>query len=408
LSEILQEAASDTNGERLSWVAYNWAISVIKATMENKMLLNIQKRRVGAEVIVLGLAGRITLGGECQEVEWQVEDLLKEHERKIIFDFSELKYLDSTGVGALVMCSGKVKQAGGELSVVGAHGIVEQTLKMTRVDQIVTLYATVEAAAEHLTTVPSLNQPARRSESKGGDLVRLHAETRRIGDVALVTCSGRIVAGPQLEPLRDQIKSLLPESRDIALHLGEVTFIDSSGLGMLVRLLASARAAGGDIKLCNVPREIHHTLRITNLITLFDTHETQLEAISSLYQHTTSSTRVTPSEVRILCIDRSTDVLAYLRELLLHAGYNPLTNNSIYDALILLKAARPKLVILGPNPPSEHPTETWETFRKAAMCLPLVELENDFSSREAGQAGAQLLGTVRALLSPKSGAEVHP
>jgi len=364
------------------------------------MSLNIQKRRVGADAIVLGLAGRLTLGREHQEVEWQVEDLLKEHERKIIFDFSELKYLDSTGVGILVMCFGKVKQAGGELSVVGAQGIVEQTLKMTRVDQIVTLYSTVEAAAENLVTGSPLGQPVRPSESKGGDFVRLHAETRRIGGVVLVTCSGRIVAGPQSESLRDQLKSLLPESRDIVLHLGEVTFIDSSGLGMLVRLLASARAAGGDIKLCNVPREIHHTLRITNLITLFDIHETQLEAISALYQRTASSTRETPSGAHILCVDRSTDVLAYLRELLLHAGYNPLTNNSIPDSLILLTAARPKLVILGPNPPSEHPGQAWERFRKAAMCLPVVELENDFSSREAGQAGAQLLGTVRALLGP--------
>ena len=83
------------------------------------MSLNIEKRRVGADVIVLGLAGRITLGLECQEVEWQVEDLLKEHQKKIIFDFSELKYLDSTGVGILVICSGKVKQAGGELRIVG-------------------------------------------------------------------------------------------------------------------------------------------------------------------------------------------------------------------------------------------------------------------------------------------------
>jgi anti-sigma B factor antagonist len=371
------------------------------------MSLNIEKRRVGADVIVLGLAGRITLGLECQEVEWQVEDLLKEHEKKIIFDFSELKYLDSTGVGILVMCSGKVKQAGGELRVFGAQGIVEQTLKMTRVDQILTLYATVEEAAENLATGPPLGQPATRSESKGGDFVRLNPEIRRIGGVVLVTCSGRIVAGPRSESLRDQIKSLLPESRDIVLHLGEVTFIDSGGLGILVRLLASARAAGGNIKLCNVPREIYHTLKITNLITLFDTHETQLEAISALYQRTTSSTRVTPSEVQILCVDRSTDVLAYLRELLLRAGYNPLTNNNIPDSLILLTAARPKLVILGPNPPSDHPAQIWERFRKAAMCFPVVELENDFSSREAGQAGAQLLGTVRALLSPKSRAEAQ-
>ena len=371
------------------------------------MLLNIQKRRVGADLIVLGLAGRITLGGECQELEWQIEELLKKHEKKIILDFSELKYLDSTGVGILVMCSGKVKQAGGDLSVVGAQGIVEQTLKMTRVDQIVTLYANVETAAAHWMTGPALDQPASRSESKSGDVVRLHAETRRVGDVVLVTCRGRIAAGPQSEFLRDQIRSLLSESRDIVLHVGDVTFIDSSGLGMLVRLLASARAVGGDLKLCNIPREVDHTLRITNLNRLFDIHESELEAISAFCQRTTSATQATPSQVRILCVDRSTDVLAYLQELLRRAGYNPLTNNNIPDSLILLKAARPRLVILGPNPPSEHLTETWEKFRKAAVSLPLIELEHDFSLREAGKAGTQLLGTVRALLSPESAAELQ-
>src|SRR3989454_5884889 len=118
------------------------------------MLLNIHKRRIGADVVVLGVAGRITLGRDCQEVESQVEDLLKEHEKKIIFDFSELKYLDSTGVGIIVMCSGKVKEAGGELRVAGAQGIVEETLKMTKVDQIVTLCPSVEAAAENLSGPP--------------------------------------------------------------------------------------------------------------------------------------------------------------------------------------------------------------------------------------------------------------
>jgi anti-sigma B factor antagonist len=372
------------------------------------MLLNIQKKRVGTDVIVLGLAGRITLGGECQEVEWQVEDLLRKNERKIIFDLSELNYLDSTGVGILVMCSGKVKQAGGELSVVGARGIVEQTLKMTCVDRILNLHADVETAVENLTTGSVPGQPAARAESKGEDRVQLHAETRRIGDVVLFTCRGRVVAGPQSESLRDRIRGLLPDSKDVILHLGDVTFIDSSGLGILVRLLASVRAAGGDIKLCNVPPEVDRTLRITNLNTLFDIHESEVEAVSAFGQHTTSSTRVRPSEVPILCVDRSTDVLAYLRELLLRAGYNPVTNTNIHDSLILLKAARPRLVILGPNPPSAHQSEIWEKFRKATVSVPLVELENNFSNQEAGQAGTQLLGTVRALLSPKSGAQVQP
>ena len=370
------------------------------------MPLKVERKVSDSSVAVLELSGRITVGQECQQFDNDIKDLLKAQEKKIILDFSKLDYLDSTGVGSLVMCAGHIRQAGGEVAIAGAHGMTMQTLRLTRVDQIVPLYPTVQSAAESLVTPRS--QPTPRPESRGENLGRLRVETRRIGDVVLVICTGRIVAGHESESLRDQIKNFLPDNRDIILHLEDVTLIDSSGLGMLVRLVASLRAARGDLKLCNVPREIHHTLRITNLHTLFDIHASHEEAVSAFYQRTTSSTKAAPSAVSVLCVDRSTDVLAYLRELLLRAGYNPLTNNNIHDALVLLKAARPKLVILGPNPPSGHPGESWERFRKAAMSLPLVELEDDFSSREAGQAGTQLLGTVRTLLASKPGAAAQP
>ena len=55
------------------------------------MLLNIQKSKIGSDVVVLGVAGRITLGRECQEVEYQVQYLLNANEN-IIFDFSRLEY----------------------------------------------------------------------------------------------------------------------------------------------------------------------------------------------------------------------------------------------------------------------------------------------------------------------------
>jgi anti-sigma B factor antagonist len=115
------------------------------------MLLNIQTSKIGADVVIVGVTGRITLGRECQEVEYQLEDLLKTNQKKIIFDFSKLEYLDSTGIGIIVMCAGKAKQAGGELRVAGAYGIVEQTLKMTSVNQILALYPSVDAAAESWT-----------------------------------------------------------------------------------------------------------------------------------------------------------------------------------------------------------------------------------------------------------------
>lgn len=100
------------------------------------------------------------MGNLSQHVEWTVESLIRDNEKKIIFDLSRLDRIDSTGIGILVMCSSKLTRAGGELRVAGAQGIVEQALKLTNLDRILTLHRTAEAAAEKFTSGGSLGQPA--------------------------------------------------------------------------------------------------------------------------------------------------------------------------------------------------------------------------------------------------------
>ncbi len=124
------------------------------------MLLDIQKRRIGADIVVLEIAGQITVGNLCQQVEWAVEGLIRDNEKRIIFDLSRLNQIDSTGIGILVMCSSKLKRAGGELRVAGAQRMVRHVLKLTNVDKILTLDPTPEAAAEKFTSEGPLGQPA--------------------------------------------------------------------------------------------------------------------------------------------------------------------------------------------------------------------------------------------------------
>jgi len=73
---------------------------------------------------------------------------LGEGQRKIIFDISRVHHLDSTGVGIIVMCSGKAKEAGGQLRVAGAEGHVKTVLKITEVGKILALYPTRADALE--------------------------------------------------------------------------------------------------------------------------------------------------------------------------------------------------------------------------------------------------------------------
>ncbi len=225
--------------------------------------------------------------------------------------------------------------------------------------------------------------------------------TRVVGDVTIIRCTGRIVAGSEAESLRDHICGLLENRSDIVLHLGEVAFIDSSGLGTLVRLLTRIRSARGDLKLCNLPQAIHKVLSMTNLITVFDTHESEEDAVSAFYKRNTTPERVAIDGQSVLCVDQSADVLAYLRELLRSAGYNVLTNSNLYDSLILLRATRPSLIILGPNLMASQGTQAG--FTAACATAPVVELGNEFSTLDAGQAASDLLEKIRARLYSPDG-----
>ncbi len=110
-------------------------------------MLAIETKQVQPDIVVLEIAGRITIGRECKQLEWAVENLLREKQKKVIFDLASLTHIDSTGIGIIVMSAGQMKEAGGELRLAGATGHVEEVLKMTNMHQIVGLHPTAVAAA---------------------------------------------------------------------------------------------------------------------------------------------------------------------------------------------------------------------------------------------------------------------
>lgn len=113
------------------------------------MLLQIQSREIGGGITSLSLAGRICLGRDSQQVEWQVGDLIKADKKKVVFDMGGVTLMDSTGVGILATCYGRLKRAGGELRLAGVQGNVKDLLTMTNLDKVMPLYSSVEAATEN-------------------------------------------------------------------------------------------------------------------------------------------------------------------------------------------------------------------------------------------------------------------
>jgi anti-sigma B factor antagonist len=109
----------------------------------------------------------------------------------------------------------------------------------------------------------------------------LSATTSQIDGVMVVYLSGAIFFGEESKSLRILVKELLNESSQIVLDFGNVTYIDSGGLGTLVALYASARKIGGDIRLARLGRRANEVLQITKLVTLFEVFDKTEDAIAS-------------------------------------------------------------------------------------------------------------------------------
>jgi anti-sigma B factor antagonist len=221
----------------------------------------------------------------------------------------------------------------------------------------------------------------------------LTLNTRDIGRVTVISCAGRIVVGQPSESLRDHVNHVLRDRRALVLHLGDVGFIDSTGLGTIVRLLTATRQARGDLKLCAVPASVQSLLKITTTQRLFDIHDSEENAIAAFYRGTGPAPATSAEGPSVLCIHRSADVLAYLRELLRHAGYEVHTTTGLGDAFMLLRVARPQLIVLGHDAVANP--ERKAALESKCANLPRIELPEDFSTQHAGEAAEALLREVR-------------
>jgi anti-sigma B factor antagonist len=93
-------------------------------------------------------------------------------------------------------------------------------------------------------------------------------EIERDGDTAVVKCHGRLVLGTS-EELYQAVKPLLPQTKVVVVDLADLTYVDSMGLGTLVRLYASARQGGCDFQLLHLGKQLRNVLKMTNLLSVF-------------------------------------------------------------------------------------------------------------------------------------------
>ena len=110
----------------------------------------------------------------------------------------------------------------------------------------------------------------------------MEIKERVVDGVSVLDLSGKIVLGEGDMQIKDRIKDLLADGqRRILLNLGDVSYIDSAGLGGLISSYTTVKREGGQLKLVNLTRRIKDLLAITKLITVFDTYDNEKEALGS-------------------------------------------------------------------------------------------------------------------------------
>ena len=106
--------------------------------------------------------------------------------------------------------------------------------------------------------------------------------SREVDGVTVLELSGRITLGEGSVQLRDAIRDLIAKGqRRILLDLGEVNYIDSSGLGELVSAYTTVKNQGAALKLLKLTKKVHDLLQLTKLYTVFDIYDDEASAIAS-------------------------------------------------------------------------------------------------------------------------------
>ncbi len=224
----------------------------------------------------------------------------------------------------------------------------------------------------------------------------LALESRHCGSVYVVRCAGRIVTGQESNLLEEALNRGLLEFNRVVLNISEVNYVDSSGMGLMVRFLWHTRTRGGDLCLAAPTPFTMKLLQMTKLSEVFRIYPDEETAIVSFLKEGA----LTPAESantgpRVLFLDPSPDTCAFVRALLTRHGYRVLSTGLMGDAKILLCASNVDIIVLGPDSGSLSSSATVSVLQQLAPSAKTVVLDREFKSRAADEAGIALLERIQ-------------
>jgi len=110
----------------------------------------------------------------------------------------------------------------------------------------------------------------------------MEIDQRSVGEIVILDLKGKITLGEGDELLKDKVNSLVNQGhKKVVLNLAAVPYIDSAGLGEIVRTYTTVSRQGGSLKLLNLTKRITDLLAITKLLTVFETYDSENDAVRS-------------------------------------------------------------------------------------------------------------------------------
>jgi anti-sigma B factor antagonist len=110
--------------------------------------VDIKKKQLSPGIVVLEISESLRMGADCQRVDQEIDQLIRQNHIRVIFDLSGLQYIDSSGVGNIVRSLAKLKKSGGMLRLAGVQVMVQGVLKLTQVDRVIGIFPTALDASQ--------------------------------------------------------------------------------------------------------------------------------------------------------------------------------------------------------------------------------------------------------------------
>jgi anti-anti-sigma factor len=219
----------------------------------------------------------------------------------------------------------------------------------------------------------------------------LNLSTKFTDNIYILHCDGAITLGPEATALESHLDRCSHATAKIILNLSKVHRLDSMGLGLIVRHMAALRKRGGDLRLSAPSPFVASLLEHTMLTTVLRCYPNDNDALCS-FQKSTSPQKTQPTHGRrVLLIDSSPDLCAFVRTILSQHGFDIRSIAMLRDAKTLLHSESVEFLLIGPSNPHLTADIIHQTLGSHAPKTAPRRLSPDFKTTNAHEAAATLL-----------------